>query len=114
MEKNGLQLTDDFAMKLKNECVLDDPNVICPYIPFQDDDTERPVKMCSLETYLLQNANGNDEVIIIADTRHTQRRSERKKKLFSCCAKEVLLSSVVVLRHWKTCVSGHTSVPHET
>ena len=65
-------------MKLENEFVLDDPNVIFSYIPFQGDDTERPVEMCSLETYTLQNANGNDEVIIIADTRHIQRRSERK------------------------------------
>ena len=48
-----------------------------PYIPFQDDDTKRPVEMCSLETYPLQNANGN-EAIIIADPRHIQRRSERK------------------------------------
>ena len=68
--KNGLQFTDDCAMKLKNEFVLDDPNVIFPYIPFQDDDTERPVEMCPLETDPLQNANENDEVIIIADTRH--------------------------------------------
>ena len=65
-------------MKLKSEFVLDDPNVIFPYISFQDDDTERPVEMCSLETYPSQNANGNDEVIIIADTRHIQRGSERK------------------------------------
>ena len=69
---------DDFEMKLKNEFVLDDPSVIFPYIPFQDDDMERPVEMCSLETDPLQNANGNDEVIIIADTRHIQRRSERQ------------------------------------
>ena len=71
--KKGLQLTDDFAKKLKHEFVLDDPNVIFLHIPFQDG----PVQMCSLETYRLQNANGNDEVIIIADTRHIQRRSER-------------------------------------
>ena len=48
------------------------------YIPFQDDDMERPVEMCSLEMFLLQNVNANDNVIIIADTRHTQRWSERK------------------------------------
>ena len=64
--------TDDLGMKLKNVFVLDDPNVICPYIPFQDDDTERLVEMCPLEKYLLENATGNDEVIIIADTRHIQ------------------------------------------
>ena len=34
-----MQLTDDFAMKLKNEFVLDDPNVMFPYITFQDDAT---------------------------------------------------------------------------
>ena len=76
--KNGLQLSDDFAMPLKNEFVLDDPNVIFPYIPFQDDDTERRVEMCSLETYLSHNANRNDEVIIVAGARHIQRGSERK------------------------------------
>ena len=32
--KNGLQLTDDSAMKLKNEFVLDDQNAIFLYIPF--------------------------------------------------------------------------------
>ena len=80
--KNGLKLTDDFAMTLKNEFVLDDPNVIFPYITFQDDDTERLVEMCSLETYPSQNANGNDELIIIAGTRH---------------AKEISISSVTVL-----------------
>ena len=68
--------------------VLDDPNVIFPYIPFQDDHTERLVEMCSPETYPLQNANGNGEVIIIADTRHILRGSER---LFPCSAKEFLL-----------------------
>ena len=41
MENNGLQLTDESAMKLKNEFVLDDRYVIFLYIPFQDDDTER-------------------------------------------------------------------------
>ena len=65
-------------MKLKNEFVLDDPNVIFPYMTFQDDDTEGLVEMCLFETYLLQNANGNDEVIIIAGTRHIQRGCERK------------------------------------
>ena len=30
--KNGLQLTDDFAMTLKNEFVLDDPKVISPCV----------------------------------------------------------------------------------
>ena len=77
--KNRLQLTCDLSMKLKNEFVLDDPNVTFPYIPFQDDDTERLVAMCcSPETYPLQKASGNNEVITIADTRHIQRRSERK------------------------------------
>ena len=60
-------------MKLKSEFVLEDPNVIFPCIPFQDDDTERPVETCSLET-----SNGNDEAFVIADTRHIKRRSERK------------------------------------
>ena len=34
--------------------------------------------MCSLEMFLLQSVNANDKVIIIADTRYTQRWSERK------------------------------------
>ena len=33
-------------------------------------------------------------------------------KLIPCCAEEILLSSVIVLRHWKTCVTGHTNAPH--
>ena len=74
--KNGLQLTDDSVIELKNECASNDPDVIFSCVPFQHDDTERPVEMCSLETYLLQNGNMNDKVIIIADTRHTQRWSE--------------------------------------
>ena len=72
--KNGLQLTDDSATRLKNEFATKDPKVFFSYIPFQDDDTERP----SLEIFLLQNVNANDKVIIIADTRHTQTLSERK------------------------------------
>ena len=48
------------------------------HIPFEDDDMERLVEMCSLELLLLQNVNANDKVIIIADTRHTERWSERK------------------------------------
>ena len=38
---------------------------------------ERLVEMCSLEMFLLQIVSVNDNVIIIADTRHTQRWSER-------------------------------------
>ena len=34
--------------------------------------------MCSPEKYPLQNATGNDEVTIIADTRYIQSRSKRK------------------------------------
>ena len=37
---------------------------------------ERPAEMCSLETFLLQIVTANDKVIIIADTRHTQRWSD--------------------------------------
>ena len=76
--KNGQQLTDDSVTRLKNEFATNDPNVVFSYILIQDDDTERPVEMCSLEMPLLQNANASDKVIIIADTRHTQRWSERE------------------------------------
>ena len=76
--KNGQQQIDESVTRLKNELAENDPNVVFSHIPFQDDDTERPVEMCSLETYPLQNATGNDDVVIIADTRHIQRRSERK------------------------------------
>ena len=75
--KNGLQLTDDSAMNLVNEFASNDPNVIFSCVPFQDDDMKRLVEMCSLETYLIHNENMNDKVMIIADTRHTQRWSER-------------------------------------
>ena len=39
---------------------------------------EKAAKVCSLETYLVQDTNESDEVITITDARHTQRRSERK------------------------------------
>ena len=45
---------------------------------------ERPIEICSPEMFLLQNVNVNDKVIIIADTRHTQRWSERKVDLMLC------------------------------
>ena len=69
--KDGLQLIDDSVARLKNESATDDPNVVFSYIPFQDDDKERFVEMCSLEMFLFQDVNVNDTVIIIADTRHT-------------------------------------------
>ena len=55
--KNGLQLTDDSVMMLKNEFASNDLNIILSYDPFQDDDMERLVEMCALETYLLHNVN---------------------------------------------------------
>ena len=82
--KNGLQLTDYFVIRLKNEFASNEPNVVFSYIPFQDDDVERFVEMCSLERYLLHNVNMNDKVIIIADTRHTQRWSERTVNPMLC------------------------------
>ena len=58
--KNGLQLTDEFVMRLTHEIASNDPNVIFSYVPFQDDDV-----------------NVNDKVNIIANTRHNQIWSER-------------------------------------
>ena len=54
------------------------------YIPFLDDDMERLVEMCPLEMFSLRNVNMNDKVIIIADTRHTQRWSKRKVDPMLC------------------------------
>ena len=68
--KNGLQLTDDFVMRLKNEFASNDLNVVFSYIPSQDDDMERSAEMCSLEMFMLQSANMNDKVIIMADSGH--------------------------------------------
>ena len=76
--KNGLQLTDDSVTRLRNEFATNDPNITFSYIPYQDDDMEKPVEMCSLEMLLLQNANASDTVIITADTKHTHRVSERE------------------------------------
>ena len=76
--ENGLHSTDDSVMRLKNEFASNDPNVVFSYIPFQDDDMERLVEMCSIEMLLLQNMDVSDKVTIIADTRHTQRWSERE------------------------------------
>ena len=67
--KNGLQLADDFVVRLTNEFASDDPIVFFSYVPFQDDNMERLVDMWSLETYSLHNVNMNDKVIIVADTR---------------------------------------------
>ena len=76
--KNELQLTDDSVTRLKNEIAENDPNVFFSYVPFLNDNTERPSGVRSLETFFLQDVDANDKVIIIADTRHTsvvQRRS---------------------------------------
>ena len=92
--KNGLQLTNDSVARLANEFDTNGPTVVFSYIPFQDDDMERLVEMCSLEMFLLRDVNSSDKVIIIADTRHTQRSPERKINPTFC--KRILLSSVVV------------------
>ena len=76
--KNGQQLTDDSVTRFKTEFATNGPNVVFSYIPFQDDDTERLVDTCSPEMFLVQNVNVNDRVIIITNTRHTQRWSERE------------------------------------
>ena len=106
--KNVLQLTDDSVTKLKNELAENDPNVFFSYVPFSDDDTERPAEVRSLETFLLQDMDANDKVIIIADTRHTWRCLNVRS--IPRCSKEIQLSSVIAQRHCKTWVSGHTSV----
>ena len=64
--------------RLKNEFAANDPNVFFSYVPFSDDDTERPSEVCSPEMFFLQNMDVSDKVIVIAGTRHTQRRSERE------------------------------------
>ena len=40
--KKGLQLTDDSVTRLKNEFAANDSSVYFSYVPFSDDDTERP------------------------------------------------------------------------
>ena len=52
--RNGLQLSDDSETNSKNEFATNDPNVVFSYIPFQDDDMERLVEMCSFDIFLLQ------------------------------------------------------------
>ena len=107
--RNGLQLTDDSVTRLKNEFATNDPNVVFSYIPLQDDHTERLVEMCSLEMFLLQNVNANDKVIIIADTRHTQKWPERKVDPMLCkrdlaffCKCPVTLESLRFWAHERT------------
>ena len=91
-------------MRLKNEFASKDPNVIFPFVPFQDDDIERLVEMCSLETYLFHNENLSDKVMIIADTRHTQRWSERGTDPMLCNGDLALFSkyftTLTGLRLW--------------
>ena len=67
-----------------NEFATNDPNVVFSYIPFQDDDMDRLVEMCSLDMFLSQNVNANDKVIIIAKTRHIQKWPERKVDHMLC------------------------------
>ena len=52
--KNGFQLTDGSVTRLKNALAPNDPTMVVSYIPFQDDDMERLVEMCSLDMFLLQ------------------------------------------------------------
>ena len=82
--KNGLQLTDDSKAKLRNEFDANDPNVFFSYVPFPTDYTKRPAGVCSLDMFLLQNVDVSDKVIIIADTRHTQRWSGRENNPTLC------------------------------
>ena len=49
-----------------------------PNVPFRDDNTQRPVELCSLQLFLLKIAELNNKVIITTHTRHTQRTSERE------------------------------------
>ena len=79
--KNGWQLTDEFAMNLKNDFVSRDANIFFLHIPFQDGGEEKSVGIYLLEVDPSQNANGNVKAMIIADTRHIQRRSERNTVL---------------------------------
>ena len=77
-ERNGPHLIDDSVTRLKSELAEKDPNAFFLTRPiFSDDDTKRPAEVCSLETFLLQDMDVNDMVIIIADTRHTRMCSER-------------------------------------
>ena len=48
--KNGFQLTDDSASKLKIELVLDDANVHFMYMSLLDNDVEKATNVCSLHT----------------------------------------------------------------
>ena len=50
--KNGQQLTEEFFTDLKNEFAKDDRNVVFSSVPFREDNTKRPVELCSLELYL--------------------------------------------------------------
>ena len=67
-------MTDDSVTRLENEFDTNDPNVAFSCIPFQDDDLERLVEMCSLEMFLLNVKKQSDPML----------------------CKEVSLSSVVV------------------
>ena len=96
-------------MRVKNEFATTDPNVIFSHAPFLDDDMEKLVEMCSLEIYLLHNVNANDTVIIIVDTRHTQRWSEREVDPMLCngdlaffCSYPVTLETLRLWAHKRT------------
>ena len=53
-------------------------------IIFQDDDTEESVVACTLDADLVQNTNGDDEVIIVVDIRRIHKKVRTKIVLMSC------------------------------
>ena len=59
----------------------------------QDDDAEGSVVACTLEADLLQNTNGNDEVIIIDDIRRIQKKVRTK---IVPVPREISISSAIV------------------
>ena len=72
-------------LRLKSEFASNYPKFVCSsIILFVDDDMVKLVEMRSLEMFLLQNLNMKVRVIIIADTRHTQRWFKRKVDPMLC------------------------------
>ena len=71
-------------MKLKCELVLGDPNNNFLQTSIRDDNKEKSIETRLHEVDPLRNANGNNEVITIAEKRHIQRQVEHKVDPMLC------------------------------
>ena len=115
--ENGLQLADDFVIRLKNEFASNGPNVIFSYAALQDDDNGETCRDVFTRNLLV--AKGERERQGLHHFRHERHsRDGPNAKWIPCCAKGDLASfcycpaTLESLRLWAQ--RAHTLVSHET